>query len=154
MVSLVQNQRLSSFASKLCMTGHQRYFVNKFQKYNLANDLDVMDQIKHSEEKEARRIKPGWSKESYEGIWTRARNFDVTESVDRRLLFELMGTKLNPDGTLKLEEKVSRKVAPIADDEKEECELRQDSIALLRTYERGRSGNLNPDEDTSNSDDT
>ena len=30
----------------------------------------------------------------------------MTESVDRRLVFELTGTKLNPDGTWKEEEEI------------------------------------------------
>ena len=105
-----------------------------------------MDQIKHSEEKEARRTKPGWSKESYEGIWTRARNFDVTESVDRRLLFELMGTKINPDGTLKSEEKIV--AAPVTDDVGEVVELSSESNILLRSYHKsGIQDDSNSDED-------
>ena len=55
-VAFVRDQRLSSFAHKLTMNGHQRWFVNKFQKYNLATeDQEKMEEIKRTEEKEARR---------------------------------------------------------------------------------------------------
>ena len=119
------------------MTGHQRWFVNKFQKYNLANDLEVMDQIKKSEKKEALRTQPGWSKESYQGIMTRARNLDVTESVDRRLLFELMGKKINPDGTLKENENVKKKVEKIVDDDdRVNISLTSESVRLLQSYSK------------------
>jgi len=134
------------------MTGHQRWFVNKFQKYNLANDLEVMDQIKKSEKKEALRTQPGWSKESYQGIMTRARNLDVTESVDRRLLFELMGKKINPDGTLKENENVKKKVEKIVDDDdRVNISLTSESVRLLQSYSKVDQTRRSGIQDTSSS---
>jgi hypothetical protein len=81
------------------MSGHQRWFVNKFQQYNL--DLDAkekMQPIIKAEEKEEERTRAGWSKENYTGIWTKVTKLDLQESVDRRVVFELTGRKLNPDG--------------------------------------------------------
>ena len=98
-VSFVRDQRLSSFAHKLTMNGHQRWFVNKFQKYNLATeDLETMDKIKQAEDKEALRTRPGYSKESYASIAAHAMALNTHESTDRRLVFELTGRKLNVDG--------------------------------------------------------
>jgi hypothetical protein len=56
-----------------------------------------MEIIKQSEEKEARRTQPGYSKESYASIAARAMNINTHESTDRRIVFELTGHKLNKD---------------------------------------------------------
>ncbi len=51
------------------MTGHQRWFVNKFQKYHLTTDhIERMEKIKAEEKKEAMRIKAGWSVETYASV--------------------------------------------------------------------------------------
>jgi len=57
-----------------------------------------MEIIKQSEEKEARRTQPGYSKDSYASIAARAMNINTHESTDRRIVFELTGHKLNKDG--------------------------------------------------------
>ena len=53
-VHYVQNLRLSQFTHKLTMSGHQRWFVNKFHKYILdTENTDLMMPIEDAEEKEA-----------------------------------------------------------------------------------------------------
>ena len=98
-VSFVRDQRLSSFAHKLTMSGHQRWFVSKFQKFNLSMEDDAaMDIIKQSEEKEALRTQPGHSFESYASIAARTMNLNTHEATDRRIVFELTGHKLDKNG--------------------------------------------------------
>jgi hypothetical protein len=73
--------------------------VSKFQKYNLAMEDDViMDGIKHSEEKEAIRTRPGYSFNAYASIAARTNNLNTHESTDRRIVFELTGHKLDVNG--------------------------------------------------------
>lgn len=48
------------------MNGHQRWFVNKFQKYNLFTENEkLMEPIKEAEKKEAKRIRAGYSEDMY-----------------------------------------------------------------------------------------
>ena len=68
-------------------------------KYNLAEeDIETMDGIKRTEEKEAKRTKPGYSFEAYASIANRTNNLNTHEATDRRIVFELTGRKLTPDG--------------------------------------------------------
>jgi len=98
-VSFVRDQRLSSFAHKLTMSGHQRWFVSKFQKFNLTMEDDrAMEIIKRSEEKEALRTQPGHSLQSYASIAARTMNLNTHEATDRRIVFELTGHKLDKFG--------------------------------------------------------
>jgi hypothetical protein len=106
-VNYVRNQRLSCFAQKLTMNGHQRWFVNKFMKYNLASDdVETMEAISRTEEKEAARTRPGHSFEAYASIAHHANNLNTHEATDRRIVFELTGRKLTPYGVFAEDEKV------------------------------------------------
>ena len=81
------------------MSGHQRWFVSKFQKFNLTMEDDVaMDIITRAEEKEALRTQPGYSYESYGSIAARTMNLNTHEATDRRIVFELTGHKLDKNG--------------------------------------------------------
>ena len=104
-VSFVRDQRLSSFAHKLTMSGHQRWFVSKFQKFNLSiTDDAAMEKIKNSEQKEALRTRPGYSEQSYASIAARTMNLNTHEATDRRIVFELTGHKLDKDGVFVLDD--------------------------------------------------
>jgi hypothetical protein len=115
-VSFVRDQRLSSFAHKLTMSGHQRWFISKFQKFNLSKEDDkAMEIIKRKEEKEALRTRPGYSYEAYASIAARAMNINTHEATDRRIVFELTGHKLGKDGEFVSDEeegKNEKKVDP------------------------------------------
>ena len=81
------------------MSGHQRWFVSKFQKFNLTMEDDAaMDIIAKGEEKEALRTQPGYSYESYASIAARTMNLNTHEATDRRIVFELTGHKLDKNG--------------------------------------------------------
>ena len=70
--------------------------MNKFEKYNLTG-AKKMFEIKAKEDKETLRTLPGYSKAAYTGIYTRVSNLNLTESVDRRIVFELLGLKIGTD---------------------------------------------------------
>ena len=71
-VNFIQNQRLSQFCHRLSLDGHQRWFVNKFNKYNL--DAETTDQLEEDEKKEAKRIKAGYDEEeTYKSIHSQVR---------------------------------------------------------------------------------
>jgi len=79
-MALVSEQRLSAFAHKLLMSRHQRWLVNKSQRFNLAcDDQEKMVKIQKAEEKEARTIKPGYSWKTYSSIETRTDKLDLFE---------------------------------------------------------------------------
>ena len=79
-VGLVSEQRLSAFVHKLLMSRHQRWLVNKFQRFNLAKrDPRRMEIIKEAELKEARTIKPGFSWKSYISIESKTDKLDLLE---------------------------------------------------------------------------
>ena len=89
------------------MNGHQRWFVNKFMKYNLAaDDVETMEAISRTEAKEAARTRPGHSIEAYASIAHHANNLNTHEATDRRIVFELTGRKLTPCGVFAEEERV------------------------------------------------
>ena len=98
-VNYVQNLRLSQFAHKLTMNGHQRWFVNKFQKYNLFTENEkLMEPIEEAEEKEAYRIQAGYEEGAYKTFDKQLDKLCLQESVDRRIIFELIGRKITPEG--------------------------------------------------------
>ena len=79
-MSLVSEQRLSAFCHKLLMSRHQRWLVNKSQRFNLApEDPDKMVHIQSAEAKEARTIKSGYSWRTYASIETRTDKLDLYE---------------------------------------------------------------------------
>ena len=79
-MSFVSEQRLSAFVHKLLLSRHQRWLVNKSQRYNLAPEDPVkMAKILGAEEKEARTIKSGYSWRTYSSIETRTDKLDLFE---------------------------------------------------------------------------
>ena len=79
-MGLVSEQRLSAFCHKLLMSRHQRWLVNKSQRFNLApEDPDKMVKIEEAEAKEARTIKSGYSWKTYSSIETRTDKLDLFE---------------------------------------------------------------------------
>ena len=89
------------------MNGHQRWFVNKFMKYNLVeDDMETMEAIERTEAKEAARTRPGHSIEAYASIAHHANNLNTHEATDRRIVFELTGRKLTPQGIFEEDESV------------------------------------------------
>ena len=89
------------------MNGHQRWFVNKFMKYNLAeDDIETMEAIERTEKKEAARTRPGYSFEAYASVAHHANNLNTHEATDRRIVFELTGRKLTPLGVFEEDEVV------------------------------------------------
>ena len=58
----------------------------------------MMEPIKDAEEKEAFRIRAGYLEEAYVGYDKKLAKLDLTESVDRRIVFELIGRKIDPNG--------------------------------------------------------
>ena len=73
------------------MNGRQRWYVNKFQKYNLFNEknAELMDPIEPAEEKEAQRIKAVYEKGTYSTFVRKVAKLCLTHPVDRRIVFEL-----------------------------------------------------------------
>ena len=79
-MGLISEQRLSAFVHKLLMSRHQRWLINKSQRYNLAPEDPVkMEKIKQAEAKEARTIKSGYSWRTYASIETRTDKLDLFE---------------------------------------------------------------------------
>jgi hypothetical protein len=76
-------------------------------KYNLASDdVETMEAISRTEEKEAARTRPGHSFEAYASIAHHANNLNTHEATDRRIVFELTGRKLTPFGVFEEDNKV------------------------------------------------
>jgi hypothetical protein len=78
-------------------------------------DDETMDTIKRSEEKEALRTRPGYSFNAYASIAARTNNLNTHESTDRRIVFELTGSKLDVNGVFAEEDEDNyseRKINP------------------------------------------
>lgn len=67
-----------------------------------------MKPIQEAEEKEAFRIQAGYEKNAYSGFDKKLAKLDLTESVDRRIVFELIGRKITPDGKFEEPPKTGR----------------------------------------------
>ena len=57
-----------------------------------------MDPIEEAEEKEAKRIQAGYEKGAYRSFDKQLAKISLQESVDRRIIFELIGRKITPEG--------------------------------------------------------
>ena len=57
-----------------------------------------MQPIEEAEEKEAFRIQAGYEKEAYKTFDKKLDKLCLQESVDRRIIFELIGRKITPEG--------------------------------------------------------
>ena len=60
--------------------------------------VDRIDPVEEAEEKEHNRIRAGYEEDCYRTFDKQLAKLDLQESVDRRIVFELIGRKITPDG--------------------------------------------------------